>query len=63
MKVSKLLAFCDSANDHISAILDITDHPTIEGNELSGSLLSDLFLELDLLSTEIDTLRSSLEVS
>lgn len=63
MKVSTLLAFCDSANDHISAILDITGHPTIEDNELSGSLLSDLFLELDLLSTEIATLRSRLEVS
>lgn len=48
---------------NFAAILDITDHPTIEGNELSGSLLSDLFLELDLLSTEIATLRSRLEVS
>lgn len=63
MKVSTLLAFCDSANDHISAILDITGHPTIENDELPPGLLSDLALELELLSADIDTFKSKLEVS
>lgn len=55
MKTLTIQIALNDLHDYMAGIEDLLSHPAI-GNDISGSLLSDLELELGLIKNEIDTL-------